>query len=131
MADATPALRALVRHRAADRCEYCRLPQSAEPLVTFHLEHVVARQHGGPTAAANLAWACQYCNRHKGPNLAGVDSVSGTVVSLFNPRTDRWADHFTSGPAGVVVGTTPCGRATVDVLAMNAAGRPQLRAVNG
>lgn len=35
-----------VRRRAGKRCEYCRVPQAAfrRP---FHIEHIVARQHGG------------------------------------------------------------------------------------
>src|SRR3989442_4636901 len=36
----------LVRQRAADRCEYCRLPEEFSGL-RFHIEHIVARQHGG------------------------------------------------------------------------------------
>ena len=68
MAESTAALRELVRHRAGDPCEYCRLPQSAEPLVPFYVEHVTARQHGGATALPTLAWACQHCNPSMGPN---------------------------------------------------------------
>jgi hypothetical protein len=40
------ALRDLVVQRAGQRCEYCRLPQAVMP-VTFHVEHIVARKHGG------------------------------------------------------------------------------------
>ena len=39
-------LRQTVRERAAYRCEYCSLPQDAEPFFAYHVEHVVARQHG-------------------------------------------------------------------------------------
>ena len=41
------ALRDLVRERAGHRCEYCHLPKAAEPFFTYHIEHIVARQHGG------------------------------------------------------------------------------------
>jgi hypothetical protein len=34
-----------VRERARDRCEYCRLPQSAQTYVTFHVEHILSRKH--------------------------------------------------------------------------------------
>ncbi len=39
-------------------------------------------------------------------------------MPLFHPRSDRWLDHFRwDGP--VLIGLTPSGRATVDVLDMN------------
>jgi len=74
----------------------------------------------------NLALACQRCNLHKGPNLSGVDPVTGELVQLFHPRRDRWAEHFRF--EGVrLEGLTTTGRATVDVLAMNDARRLELR----
>jgi 5-methylcytosine-specific restriction endonuclease McrA len=48
------ALRRLARDRAGGRCEYCQLPDPLPPLEPFHLEHIVARQHGGKTEAENL-----------------------------------------------------------------------------
>jgi hypothetical protein len=111
------ALRQLVRQRADDACEYCRMPQRFyRP--QFQIEHVVARQHGGPTAADNLALACQHCNSHKGPNIAGLDPDTGQLTRLFNPRGDTWDDHF-EWAGHVLVGKTPVGRATVAVLAVN------------
>jgi len=68
---------------------------------------------------ANLALACPHCNRYKGPNIAGLDSQSGQLVRLFHPRTDDWIEHFQFVKA-LLVGKTPVGRATVQVLAMNA-----------
>ena len=44
-------LRQTVRERAGYRCEYCSLPQDTEPFFAYHVEHVVARQHGGKTTA--------------------------------------------------------------------------------
>jgi hypothetical protein len=82
------------------------------------LDHVIARQHHGPTRAENLALCCIDCNRHKGPNLSGVDPVTGKVVRLFHPRRDKWEKHFRwDGP--VLTGVSPKGRATVDVLKIN------------
>ena len=119
-------LRSLVRRRAGELCEYCRLPQTSSRFVSFHIEHVVARQHGGGSDADNLALACSYCNRHKGPNIAGLDRVSGQLVSLFNPRQDRWSDHFEWRDT-IIVGTTPVGRVTVNLLRMNDWQRVELR----
>jgi hypothetical protein len=57
MRDAT---RQLVRRRAGDRCEYCHLPQEATPFITFHVEHIIARQHTGEEQddPSGLAYAC-------------------------------------------------------------------------
>lgn len=107
-----------VRERAGERCEYCHIPQSALPL-PFQIDHIIAEQHEGKTVSANLAFACPHCNRYKGPNIAGFDPESGQLVRLFHPRTDRWIEHFQFVDVRLV-GKTPIGRATVQVLAMNA-----------
>lgn len=80
------ALRRFVRQRADDRCEYCGMRQDELPFVTFHVEHILARQHGGTDDANNLCEACHWCNSAKGTNLATL--VDGQLVRLFNPRRD-------------------------------------------
>jgi HNH endonuclease len=47
-----------VRERAGHACEYCRMPQAFYPTVTFPIDHVIARQHRGPTTLGNLALSC-------------------------------------------------------------------------
>ena len=119
------ATRDLVRRRAANRCEYCLLPQEYSDL-THHIEHIVAKQHGGTDEAENLALACHRCNLRKGPNLTGIDPTTDAVEPLFHPRRDEWASHFRL--RGVLIeGVTPVGRATVHVLAVNDARRLELR----
>ena len=114
-----------VRSRAGDRCEYCRMPQSAGRL-TFPIDHILARQHGGKTTMANLALACLRCNLNKGPNIAGVDPRSREIVRLFHPRRDLWEDHFRwHGPR--LIGKTSIGRTTVRLLAMNEIGVVETR----
>ena len=121
-----PSLRQLVRERAGRRCEYCHLPDFAASASNFHLEHVFAKQHGGTDDLENRCWCCQRCNLHKGPNLSGIDPLTGGVEVLFHPRGDRWADH--SLFRGVYIyGLTASGRATVVVLALNDARRIELR----
>jgi 5-methylcytosine-specific restriction endonuclease McrA len=117
--------RKFVRKRAGGCCEYCRLPQQQSELA-HHIEHIVARQHGGQDARDNLALACSRCNRQKGPNLSGIDPVSHDVVALFHPRRERWDDHFVMREARVD-GLTATGRATVHLLAMNNGRRVPLR----
>jgi hypothetical protein len=82
------------------------------------LDHIIARQHGGKTDLNNLALCCGRCNQFKGPNIAGIDPMSGQIIRLFNPREDHWADHFEYQSAELI-GRTPIGRATVTVLAIN------------
>ena len=118
--------RQLVRRRAGEVCEYCRIPQEATPLIPFHIEHIVAKQHGGEDDPSQLALACDRCNAYKGPNLTGIDPDSGDVVSLFNPRQDAWRDHFMFR-GGAIVGLTPTGRTTVRLLNMNTPRRVELR----
>jgi hypothetical protein len=121
------ATRRLVEARAAGQCEYCRSRQEDEPFFRFQVEHDVARQHGGQDVPENLALACPHCNLHKGPNLTGLDPFDGALTRLFNPRTQRWDDHFAvRGP--LVIGQTAVGRATVRVLNMNDRVRVELRA---
>jgi hypothetical protein len=120
------AMRLLIRRRAGDVCEYCRLPQASSRIIRFHVEHIIARQHGGKSEPENLALACSCCNFHKGPNIAGLDPESNQLVPLFHPRRHRWPDHF-AWRGTVIVGLTPIGRATVELLAMNQWGRMELR----
>jgi len=115
----------LVRQRAGNRCEYCRLPQDFSDL-RFHVEHVVPRQHRGSNNPANLALACPECNLHKGTNLTGIDPDTGKVTQLFDPRRDRWADHFRI-VEGSVTGKTPTGRTTAWLLEMNTGERLRMR----
>ena len=119
-------LRESVRKRARNACEYCGMPQDATPLIAFHVEHIVSRQHGGPDDPAGLALACDRCNAYKGPNLTSIDPETHTLVALFNPRADLWSDHFVIRD-GQIVGLTPTGRATVRLLNMNAPRRVELR----
>ncbi len=119
--------RKLVWQRADDCCEYCRLRQEHLPYVTFHIEHVISKKHGGGDGLWNLALACDRCNLHKGSNLAGLDPMTGRMTSLFNPRTQDWAAHFRLDGLRIL-GRTATGRATVQVLQFNSPRRLRLRA---
>jgi hypothetical protein len=117
--------RVLVQQRAGDRCEYCLLPREADAW-PFHVEHVIASQHGGNDQIENLCWACSRCNLYKGPNLAGVDPSTGAVIRLFHPRKQKWNRHFDIDDARIN-GKTSAGRATVRLLRMNDQSRVELR----
>jgi len=112
------ATRRFVQQRAGNACEYCRLAQDDEPFASFHVEHIIACQHGGESVPDNLCWACTSCNLHKGPNIAGIDRQTGQLVPLFHPREQVWEDHF-EWDGAIIRGKTPVGRTTADVLAFN------------
>jgi hypothetical protein len=93
------------------------LPQ-AHVSTPFQVEHIVAKQHKGTDRLSNIAYACLRCNLHKGPNLSGLDPKTKKLTPLFHPRKHAWGWHFRwDGP--VLLGRTPIGRTTVEVLAMN------------
>lgn len=114
-----------VWQRAVSICEYCQMPQQYD-LLTFQIDHIIARKHHGTDELHNLALACYSCNNHKGPNVAGVDPETGEVVRLFHPRQDKWEEHF-EWQGAELHGRTPVGRVTVDVLAVNLPYRIRLR----
>lgn len=120
----TSEIRRAVRERAGDRCEYCGILQNRFQLVTFHVEHVIARQHGGNNDLSNLCLACHWCNLFKGPNLSSIDQ--GKLAPLFNPRLDRWEEHF-SLIDGRIFGLTAIGIVTQRLLNMNDPDRVELR----
>jgi hypothetical protein len=122
--DAT--LREMIRQRAVHQCEYCQIHEALVPLVPFHIEHIIAKQHGGDDHEDNLALACDRCNAYKGPNLSSIDPETNKLVPLFHPRQDQWNKHFRIRD-GQIIGQTPTGRATARLLNMNAVHRVQLR----
>lgn len=115
--------RQFVRQRAGGRCEYCLLPETADEW-PFHVDHIVARVHGGDDEQHNLSWSCTQRNLHKASNFASIDPAGGERVNLFNPREQNWIDHFALGQEGNIIGVTAAGRATVRLLDMN--GIPQI-----
>lgn len=120
-------LRQRVVERAGGCCEYCR-SQAAYATQSFSVEHILARARGGTTILNNLALACQGCNNHKYDKTVGHDPIGGQSVALYHPRRDRWDEHFAwSDDFALVIGLTPTGRATVDVLLLNRDGVVNLR----
>ncbi len=108
-----------VARRAGHRCEYCRAPEVAFNF-PFEVEHVTPTARGGSDGEGKLALACRSCNVRKGDTLSGTDPSTGEAVALFNPRTDRWAEHFqVDDDSGELVPLTPAGRATVVRLDLN------------
>lgn len=110
-------LRALVRDRAGGACEYCLIHEE-DAFFSLEIDHIISLKHHGKTEEDNLAYACIFCNRNKGSDVATFLFESNQVVRLFHPRTDRWSDHFALRGEEIVP-LTEIGQATVKILMLN------------
>lgn len=110
-------LRLLVADRAERLCEYCLIHED-DTFFGCEIDHIISLKHSGPTDPDNLAYACCFCNRHKGSDIASLSADTRELVRLFNPRIDRWADHFSLN--GVTIASlTDIGEATARILQLN------------
>jgi len=111
--------RARVRAQAGHRCGYCLSPQRLV-LGWLEIEHIIPKARGGPDDEENLWLACRLCNNFKGTQTDALDPDTGQRLRLFDPRRQRWSEHFAWSEDGTrVLGQTPCGRATVLALQLN------------
>jgi 5-methylcytosine-specific restriction endonuclease McrA len=95
-----------VRKAARHRCGYCL---SAQRLVMARLEieHIIPVAKGGDRSESNLWLSCPLCNRFKSHHISARDPDADTEVPLFNPRTQRWSEHFRWSEDGTrVIGLT-------------------------
>src|ERR1700741_1084160 len=124
-----PDPRETVELRAGRRCEYCRAPQPATR-IRYDLEPVFPESRGGTDDVDNLALACPTCNYHKSSHLLGLDEEGLANRPLFNPRKDRWDQHFELDRVGLrLQGKTAAGSGTVNRLRMNDPLQIEARAV--
>ncbi len=108
-----------IRAEAHHRCGYCLSPQKYV-MAKLEIEHIIPRSRGGSDNESNLWLACSLCNRYKGSQISVLDPSSNSTVSLFNPNTQIWGEHFSWTLDGVrIIGLTPTGRATVKALQLN------------
>ena len=130
-------VRAVVRLRARDACEYCLLPTAAK----FQIEHIIPPDlwddyvhgllpgvpsrpgRGGPNHIDNYAWACPFCNQRKQDRVS--HRVGRRLTRFFDPRHDHWPDHFAFAIGSAYLfteGISPEGRATEIGLGYNESG---------
>ena len=119
------ALIRLVWQRAKGCCEYCQLSQEWDDR-PFEIDHIISRKHRGPTIAGNLALSCFRCNSFKGSDISGRERKTSKLTPLFNPRRHKWARHF-RWQGAYLIGRTPVGRVTIDLLHINDYYRVELR----
>jgi hypothetical protein len=108
-----------VRAQAGDRCGYCLSPQRLV-LGWLEIEHIVPKAAGGSDDEENLWLGCRMCNNFKAAQTEAIDPETGQRIRLFNPRRQKWTDHFAWSDDGTrILGRTPWGRATVIALQLN------------
>lgn len=101
------------------RCRYCLTVEENSGIRLTH-DHITPVSKGGKTVFENVCLACSSCNELKGDATQVVDPLTGENVPIFNPRSQRWSDHFAwTADTTRVEGLTPVGRATVIALRMN------------
>jgi hypothetical protein len=86
-------LRRLIVNRAEYLCEYCLIHEK-DSAFGCAVDHIISLKHGGATDAANLAYACVFCNRFKGSDIGSIVLQTKEFTRFYNPRSDRWAEHF-------------------------------------
>ena len=129
MSSISKSLRQQVINEAGYRCEYCRTSSRliGMPLV---MDHILPSSLGGNDERENLAACCYRCNEFKGAKITANDPVTNESVSLFNPRLQRWLDHFQWANGGThIIGITAIGRGTVLALRLNNEDVVQARAI--
>lgn len=122
-------LRSAIQERAGKCCEYCQMQEtfSHDP---FSGEHIYPVVKGGDDDVENLAWSCLGCNLYKFTATHVFDLISGDLVPLYNPRKDKWADHFQwTENFTRIEGISSIGRVTVSRLKLNRLGLVNLRKI--
>ena len=120
---AKKSISARVRQRVAEesrhRCGYCLRTEELMGM-PMTLDHIIPEAAGGSSSEENLWLACRRCNEFKGTQTHARDPLTDRHVRLFDPRQQRWSEHFAWSEDGTEIqGLTPCGRATVVALQLN------------
>ena len=113
-------LRQTVADRAKQLCEYCLIAE-ADTFYGCQVDHIISLKHGGSSEPDNLAYACALCNRAKGSDVGSI-SATGDFIRFFNPRSDRWAEHFCLEGA-TIQPLTPIGEVTARIFGFNESAR--------
>jgi hypothetical protein len=113
-------LRQTIADRANQLCEYCLIAE-ADTFYGCEVDHIISLKHGGSSDPDNLAYACAPCNRAKGTDIGSI-RTSGELTRFFNPRTDRWSEHFRLEGA-TIQALTPVGEVTARILGFNDSAR--------
>jgi hypothetical protein len=120
-------LRRLIVGRAESLCEYCLIAEE-DTCFGCEVDHIIIEKHGGATAADNLAYSCMFCNQSKGSDIGSIHWQTGEFVRFFNPRRERWGEHF-SLRGNMIDSRTKIGEATARILGFNRSARLEERQI--
>jgi len=108
-----------VFRRANFTCEYCHTPELYSGLA-LEIDHIVPQSETGTDTLDNTCAACRSCNKYKHDFQTATDPQTDEDVSLFNPRTQNWHEHFSwNDDFTEITGKSAIGRATVERLKLN------------
>lgn len=110
-----------VAFRAQFCCEYCLL-RDAVSFYSFHIDHIKSVKHRGLSFIENLAYSCPDCNYFKGSDIGSFYDNDELIVRFFNPRKDKWNDHFEI-IEGAIFGKTEIGKVTERIFKFNESDR--------
>jgi hypothetical protein len=110
-------LRRLVATRADYLCEYCLIHKD-DTFLGCEVDHIISLKHGGTNEEDNLAHACAFCNRQKGSDIGSVLLPSREFIRFFDPRRDRWMEHFRLDEL-MITPLTGIGEVTARILGFN------------
>ena len=74
-------LRRLVALRAERLCEHCLIHED-DTFYGCEVDHIISEKHGGPTREDNLAYACLFCKRNKGSDIASLEPGTDRLVEV-------------------------------------------------
>ncbi len=113
------SLREQIRAADRQRCCYC-LTTEANSGIPMTFDHILPVSKGGETSFENLCLACRSCNEFKSDITEAADPVTDEIVPLYNPRTERWTEHFYWSEDGTKIeAKTAIARVTIFTLRMN------------
>ncbi len=110
-------LRRLVAERSNYLCEYCLISED-DTHMGCEVDHIISLKHSGTTDSDNLAYACFFCNRYKGSDIGSVLTQSNKFVRFYNPRKDRWSEHFRTD-GSLIRPLSEIGEVTARILGFN------------
>ena len=111
-------LRNKVRRRSGFRCEFCGISET-DSGGELTIDHFRPKSKGGDDSSENLIYSCIRCNQYK---LDYWPETSEEPM-LFNPRIEKFRDHFLKLDDGTLYPLTPTGTFTLKRLRLN---RPPL-----